>query len=41
MNDYFAEQIEELQKLPYIIIKYDGKYYKCYEIKEMNLEKVE
>lgn len=31
------EQIEAFQKLPYIVLKHEGKYYKCYELKELNV----
>ena len=40
MNNPY-EQIEAFQKLPYIVLKHEGKYYKCYELKELNVNSYE
>lgn len=34
--EFLQSTIETFQKTPYVVLKHDGKYYKCYELKELN-----
>lgn len=33
--EFLRSTVEAFQNTPYIVLKHEGKYYKCYEIPEM------